>query len=162
MIRYPRGCGEGVAWRGAAFETLPVGRGRCLREGSDVAVLSIGTVGNAAAHAAERAARQGVQAAHYDLRFVKPLDETLLDEVGRRFRHVVTVEDGALRGGVGEAVAAFFNERGYDVRVESLGIGDQWVEHGTPAQLHALCGYDEESILRALLEAGRSSCACGA
>ena len=90
------------------------------------------------------------------------LDETLLDEVGRRFRHVVTVEDGALRGGVGEAVAAFFNERGYDVRVESLGIGDQWVEHGTPAQLHALCGYDEESILRALLEAGRSSCACGA
>ena len=162
MIRYPRGCGEGVAWRGAAFEALPVGRGRCLREGCDVAVLSIGTVGNAAARAVGRASGEGVQAAHYDLRFVKPLDETLLDEVGRRFRHVVTVEDGALRGGVGEAVAAFFNERGYDVRVESLGIGDQWVEHGTPAQLHALCGYDEESIPRALLEAGRSSCACGA
>ena len=127
MIRYPRGCGEGVAWRGAAFEALPVGRGRCLREGCDVAVLSIGTVGNAAARAVGRASGEGVQAAHYDLRFVKPLDETLLDEVGRRFRHVVTVEDGALRGGVGEAVAAFFNERGYDVRVESLGIGDQWV-----------------------------------
>ena len=127
MIRYPRGCGEGVAWRGAAFEALPVGRGRCLREGCDVAVLSIGTVGNAAARAVGRASGEGVQTAHYDLRFVKPLDETLLDEVGRRFRHVVTVEDGALRGGVGEAVAAFFNERGYDVRVESLGIGDQWL-----------------------------------
>lgn len=70
--------------------------------------------------------------AHYDLRFVKPLDEALLDEVGRKFRRVVTVEDGSLRGGVGEAVAAFFNGRGYDVRVQRLGIGDEWVEHGTP------------------------------
>ena len=90
--------------------------------------------------------------AHYDLRFVKPLDEALLDEVGRKFRRVVTVEDGSLRGGVGEAVAAFFNGRSYDVRVQRLGIGDEWVEHGTPGQLYALCGYDEEGILRALLD----------
>ena len=153
MIRYPRGCGEGLPWRGVAFETLPVGRGRKLREGSDVALVTVGTVGNAAARAAERAAEAGVEAAHYDLRFVKPLDEALLDEVGRRFRRVITVEDGCLRGGVGEAVTVFFTSRGYDVQVARLGIGDEWVEHGTPAQLKAFCGYDEEGILRALLAA---------
>ena len=153
MIRYPRGCGEGLPWRGVAFETLPVGRGRKLREGSDVALVTVGTVGNAAARAAERAAAEGVEAAHYDLRFVKPLDETLLDEVGRRFRRVITVEDGCLRGGVGEAVTIFFASHGYDVEVTRLGIGDEWVEHGTPAQLKALCGYDEAAILRALLAA---------
>ena len=152
MIRYPRGCGEGRMWRGARFETLPVGRGRKLRDGADVALVTVGTVGNAAARAAARAAEEGVSAAHYDLRFAKPLDEELLLEVGAKFRRVVTVEDGALRGGVGEAVAAFFNARGLDVSVRSLGIGDEWVEHGTPAQLYALCGYDEEGILKALLE----------
>ena len=151
MIRYPRGNGEGLPWRGTAFEELPVGRGRKLREGSDVALVTIGTTGNAAARAAERASAGGVEAAHYDLRYVKPLDEVLLDEVGRRFRRVITVEDGCLRGGVGEAVTVFFATHGYDVKVTRLGIGDQWVEHGTPAQLKALCGYDEDSILRTLL-----------
>jgi len=150
MIRYPRGAGAGAPWEGRPFEKLPVGRGRRLRAGSDVALLTIGTPGNEAAAAAERAAAAGTSVAHYDLRYVKPLDEELLDEVGRTFRRVVTVEDGCLRGGVGEAVAAFFNRRGYSVAVRSLGIGDMWVEHGTPAQLHALCGYDEEHILAAL------------
>ena len=152
MIRYPRGLGEGLPWRGLPFETLPVGRGRRLREGRDVALVTVGTVGNAAARAAEHAAAQGAEAAHYDLRWVKPLDTELLDEVGRTFRRVITVEDGCLRGGVGEAVAAYFNARGYDAHVTCLGIGDAWVEHGTPEQLHALCGYDEESILRALTQ----------
>lgn len=155
MIRYPRGNGAGRLWRGVPFEALPVGRGRRLREGTDVALVTVGTVGNAAARAAERAAEKGVSVAHYDLRFVKPLDEALLAEVGAEFRHVVTVEDGSLRGGVGEAVTAFFNARGCEVAVHSLGIGDEWVEHGTPAQLYALCGYDEEGILRALLAAGK-------
>ena len=150
MIRYPRGHGEGLLWRGMPFEALPVGRGRRLREGRDVALVTVGTVGNAAARAAERAAAGGVEAAHYDLRWVKPLDTELLDEVGRTFRRVVTVEDGCLRGGVGEAVAAYFNARDYDAHVTSLGIGDEWVEHGTPEQLHTLCGYDEEAIFRAL------------
>ena len=154
MIRYPRGNGAGRLWRGVPFEALPVGRGRRLREGTDVALVTVGTVGNAADRAAERAAEKGVSVAHYDLRFVKPLDEALLAEVGAKFRHVVTVEDGSLRGGVGEAVTAFFNARGCEVAVHSLGIGDEWVEHGTPAQLYALCGYDEEGILRALLAAG--------
>ncbi len=152
MIRYPRGGGAGAAWEGMPFETLPEGRGRRLRTGSDVALLTVGTTGNAGARAAERASAAGTSVAHYDLRFVKPLDEELLDEVGRTFRRVVTVEDGCLRGGVGEAVAAFFNRRGHDVAVRTLGIGDAWIDHGTPAELYALCGYDEEGILRALTE----------
>jgi len=150
MIRYPRGNGAGAAWRDEAFEPIPAGRGRKLREGGDVALLTVGTTGNAGARAAERAARQGVGVAHYDLRFAKPLDEELLREVAGRFRRVVTVEDGCLRGGVGEAVAAFFNSCGSPARVVRLGIGDHWVEHGKPAELQALCGYDEEGIFRAL------------
>lgn len=154
LLRYPRGCGTGVAWRGEPFAELPVGRGRCLRAGDaacDTALLTIGTTGNAGARAAERAAAEGRAVAHYDLRYVKPLDETILAEAGRRFRRVVTVEDGCLRGGVGEAVAAWFNAHGCAVAVESLGIGDAWVSHGTPEQLHALCGYDEDAIFRALM-----------
>ena len=150
LIRYPRGAGAGAEWQGEPFETLPTGKGRRLREGSDVALLTIGTVGNAGLRAAERAAAEGVSVAHYDLRFAKPLDEELLTEVGGRFPRVVTVEDGSLRGGVGEAVAAWFNSHGFHPAVRSLGVGDRWVEHGTPAQLHALCGYDEESIYRAV------------
>ena len=150
MIRYPRGCGAGVPWRVVPFEALPVGRGRRLREGSDVALLSIGTAGNFAAEAARRAAAEGLSVAHYDLRFAKPLDEELLREVGRTFRKVLTVEDGAVRGGVGEAVAAFFPEHGYAVSVRTLGIGDAFVEHGTPEQLRAQCGYDADGILHVL------------
>lgn len=150
MIRYPRGCGAGVPWRDVPFEALPVGRGRRLREGSDVALLSIGTAGNFAAEAARRAAAEGLSVAHYDLRFAKPLDEELLREVGRTFRKVLTVEDGAVRGGVGEAVAAFFPEHGYAVSVRTLGIGDAFVEHGTPEQLRAQCGYDADGILHVL------------
>lgn len=150
MIRYPRGNGAGASWQGEPFEQLPTGRGRCLREGGDVALLTVGPVGNAGTRAADRAAAGGVSVAHYDLRFAKPLDEELLAEVGKRFRRVVTVEDGSLRGGVGEAVTAWFNSHGFEVAVRSLGVGDRWIEHGTPAQLHALCGYDEESIYREL------------
>lgn len=150
MIRYPRGCGAGAPWRGEPFTALETGRGRCLREGQDVAVLTIGTVGNFAAEAVERAASEGISAAHYDLRFVRPLDEELLHAVGRTFRRVVTVEDGVVRGGVGEAVAAFFNAHAYPVQVERLGIPDAFVEHGTPAELYAQCGYDADGILHAL------------
>ncbi len=150
MIRYPRGAGAGAEWQGMPFEVLPAGKGRRLREGRDVALLTVGTTGNAGARAVERAEAEGVSVAHYDLRFVKPLDEELLAEVGARFDRVVTVEDGALRGGVGEAVTAWFNSHGFRPSVRSLGVGDEWVEHGTPEQLHALCGYDEEHILQAL------------
>ena len=145
-IRYPRGNGAGVAWRDEPFAAMEIGRGRCLKEGERIAVLTIGTVGNFASEAIARMEADGIRVAHYDLRFAKPLDQELLHEVGRKFRCVVTVEDGALRGGVGEAVVAFFCEHGYLPKVVSLGIPDRFVEHGTPAQLYAQCGYDAEGI----------------
>lgn len=149
-IRYPRGNGAGVAWRDEPFAAMEIGRGRCLKEGERIAVLTIGTVGNFASEAIARVEADGIRVAHYDLRFAKPLDQELLHEVGRKFRCVVTVEDGALRGGVGEAVVAFFCEHGYLPKVVSLGIPDRFVEHGTPAQLYAQCGYDAEGIYRTL------------
>ena len=149
-IRYPRGNGAGVAWRDEPFAAMEIGRGRCLKEGERIAVLTIGTVGNFASDAIARMEADGIRVAHYDLRFAKPLDQELLHEVGRKFRCVVTVEDGALRGGVGEAVVAFFCEHGYLPKVVSLGIPDRFVEHGTPAQLYAQCGYDAEGIYRTL------------
>lgn len=149
-IRYPRGNGAGVAWRDEPFAAMEIGRGRCLKEGERIVVLTIGTVGNFASEAIARMEADGIRVAHYDLRFAKPLDQELLHEVGRKFRCVVTVEDGALRGGVGEAVVAFFCEHGYLPKVVSLGIPDRFVEHGTPAQLYAQCGYDAEGIYRTL------------
>ena len=149
-IRYPRGNGAGVAWRDEPFAAMEIGRGRCLKEGERIAVLTIGTVGNFASEAIARMEADGIRVAHYDLRFAKPLDQELLHEVGRKFRCVVTVEDGALRGGVGEAVVVFFCEHGYLPKVVSLGIPDRFVEHGTPAQLYAQCGYDAEGIYRTL------------
>lgn len=149
-IRYPRGNGAGVAWRDEPFAAMEIGRGRCLKEGERIAVLTIGTVGNFASEAIARMEADGIRVAHYDLRFAKPLDQELLHEVGRKFRCVVTVEDGALRGGVGEVVVAFFCEHGYLPKVVSLGIPDRFVEHGTPAQLYAQCGYDAEGIYRTL------------
>ena len=149
-IRYPRGNGAGVAWRDEPFAAMEIGRGRCLKDGERIAVLTIGTVGNFASEAIARMEADGIRVAHYDLRFAKPLDQELLHEVGRKFRCVVTVEDGALRGGVGEAVVAFFCEHGYLPKVVNLGIPDRFVEHGTPAQLYAQCGYDAEGIYRTL------------
>ncbi|MBQ7856404.1 MAG: 1-deoxy-D-xylulose-5-phosphate synthase [Alistipes sp.] len=149
-IRYPRGGGRGVEWRGCEFELLPIGRGRVLREGGDVAVLAIGKGCDAAMRAADMAAAEGVDVAVYDLRYAKPLDEGLLQEVATKFSRVVTVEDGVLRGGVGEAVTKFFADAGADVKVTTLGIDDRFVEQGTPAELYAECGYDAEGILQSI------------
>lgn len=151
-IRYPRGAGAGAEWRDMPFATIPIGKGCCLKEGRDAAVITVGTVGNFAAEAVARAAGNGIDAAHYDLRYAKPLDETLLSEIGAKFDRVVTVEDGILRGGVGEAVTAFFNSHGFNVHVRPLGIDDRFVEQGTPAELYAQCGYDADGIYRALVE----------
>ena len=152
-IRYPRGCGEGVEWRGMPFEPVPTGKGRRLKDGKDMAVISIGTAGNNAAEAIEAIERSGlVTIAHYDLRFAKPLDEELLREAATRFDRILTVEDGILRGGVGEAIADFFAENGFSPHIRSLGINDNFVEQGTVAQLQALCGYDAEGILRTIKE----------
>ena len=151
IVRYPKGAGPGAEWRCKGFSEIPVGKGRMMRDGTDVAVLTFGPVGNFAAAAAERAASDDVSAAHYDLRFAKPLDEELLHEVGRGFRRVITVEDGVVAGGVGTAVEEFFARNGYDVRVEKLGVGDSFVTHGSMAELYRLCGYDAEGIYHALM-----------
>ena len=146
-IRYPRGCGVGVEWKGAAFETIPTGKGRKIKDGEDLAILSIGHVGNAAAEAIKSVeVEESATIAHYDLRFAKPLDEELLHEVGKRFKQVITIEDGALRGGVGEAVVSFFNGYDYDTKVTKLGIDDNFIEHGTLEELHAICGFDIKGI----------------
>lgn len=150
MIRYPRGRGEGVAWREEPFTLIETGRGLCLKAGKEVAVLTIGTTAGEAAKAIAEAQKSGIDAAHYDLRFVKPLDQTLLDEVAADFKRIITVEDGSLRGGVGEAVEAYLHEQGYRGEVIRLGIPDRWVRHAKPAEQYAACGFDSDSILKAI------------
>ena len=155
VIRYPRGRGYLRDWRCPLAE-VPVGRGRKLRDGRDLAVITLGPIGHAAAEAitrveAERAAEgRPVAVAHYDLRFLKPLDTELLDEVGRTFRRVVTVEDGVRAGGMGSAVLEYFADHDCDVHVERLGLPDQFVEHGDLASLHHLVGIDAEGIAAAI------------
>ncbi len=146
VIRYPRGRGEGVEWRGKDFVNLPIGLGECLRQGQGVAIISVGTTAAFAAQAADRLSTEGHSVAHYDMRYVKPLDQKMLAAISREFKHVITVEDGALRGGVGEAIVALFGRLGSDTKVQTLGIPDVFVEHGTPAELYAECGYDAEGI----------------
>lgn len=150
-IRYPRGRGPGELSSGD-FITLPIGKGRILREGRDVAVLSIGHIGNAAAKAVELAARQGVDALHADLRYVKPLDSELLHRIGREFTRVITVEDGTVVGGAGSAVAEFMAANGYTPRIDMVGLPDLFVEHGSIRELHAEYGLDAEGILRHIVE----------
>ena len=147
VIRYPRGRGVLADWR-CALEEVPVGKGRCLKEGTDMAVLSIGPIGYQAIKAIEQAeAETGMSIAHYDMRFVKPLDEELLTEVGQRFKRIITLEDGALTGGMGSAVLEFMSAHGFTPKVERLGIPDCFVEHGKVSELYKLCGIDAESIL---------------
>ncbi len=152
-LRYPRGCGVGVEWKGKPFKMIPMGKGRCLKDGEDMAILSIGHVGNAAAEAIKNVElSHTIRIAHYDMRFAKPLDEELLHEVGKRFSKVITIEDGVLRGGIGEAITSFLNENGYTTKVIKLGIGDSFIEHGTLGQLHAICGFDVSGIERTIKE----------
>ncbi len=146
VIRYPRGGGEGATWRGVEFKELPVGRGEYLREGQDLAIITIGTTSSFASNAIERLVGEGYSPAHYDLRYVKPLDEDMLRDIASKFKHVITVEDGALRGGVGEAITAIFNKMEATIRVKSLGIPDRFIDHGTPTELYAECGYDADGI----------------
>ena len=153
VIRYPRGCGSLVDWR-CPLEAVPVGRGRRLKQGTHVAVLSYGPIGTEAAKAIAQAeaARPGLSVAHYDLRFAKPLDADLLTEVMQQFKHIVTVEDGARIGGIGSAVREWADDHGFSPTITRLGIPDEFVEHGTVPQLRALCGLDAEHIAQALLK----------
>ena len=134
VIRYPRGKGELENWQNT-MELLPVGKGRQLHEGSDIAVLSIGSIGNEVIKAVKTAEKEGISVAHYDMIFLKPLDETLLHNIGKRFAHIITVENGTVIGGLGTAVAEFMCEHGYTPRIKRIGIPDAFIEHGSIPEL---------------------------
>ncbi|GAA4803785.1 1-deoxy-D-xylulose-5-phosphate synthase [Olivibacter ginsenosidimutans] len=146
VIRYPRGQGVMPDWR-RPFKELAIGQGRKICEGEELAILSIGHVGNEVVKACISLNSDGIFPAHYDLRFVKPLDEELLHEVFRKFDKVITVEDGCLQGGMGSAVLEFMADHDYHAKVIRLGIPDHFIEHGEPNQLWAECGYDGAHIV---------------
>ena len=150
-IRYPRGRGVLVDWR-CPLEKIEIGKGQQLKSGKDIAVLTLGPIGNAAMQAiAEAEAESGKSIAHYDLRFLKPLDEKILDEIGQNFKAIVTIEDGVLKGGMGSAVLEFMADQGYSPSVRRIGLPDSFVQHGTPQELYRICGMDVESIKNVLL-----------
>ena len=151
-IRYPRGKGVLVDWK-CPLEAVEVGKGRKLKDGTDVAVITLGPVGNVAARAISRAeADKGCSVAHYDLRFLKPLDEAMLHEIGQRFARVVTLEDGVLKGGMGSAVLEFMSDNGYHPVVRRLGIPDRFIQHGAVPELQVICGIDETNIYNTIIQ----------
>lgn len=144
-IRFPRGQGVNPQWK-TPFEEMPVGQGRMICDGEDVAILSLGPLGNYVLEACSELNVEGIYPAHFDMRFVKPLDASLMHNVFSRFDKVITLEDGCLPGGFGSAILEFMADNGYHAHVIRLGIPDRVVEHGEPEQLHKECGYDVESI----------------
>ncbi|MBO4587555.1 MAG: 1-deoxy-D-xylulose-5-phosphate synthase [Bacteroidales bacterium] len=151
VIRYPRGAAEHSDWH-TPMEKIAIGRGRCLRRGDEVAILTLGPIGNRALEAAERLRQKGVSAAVYDMRFLKPIDTEILDYIiAGGFRKVVTVEDGVKKGGLGSAVVEYFEAHLCPTPVTILGLPDRFIEHGSVAELHRECGLDIDSIVEAAL-----------
>ena len=150
-IRYPRGNGVLTEWK-TPLQLVKVGTGRKVRSGDDVAILTIGPMGNNALKACEQLEQKNISAALYDMRFVKPLDELLLHEVFGKFKQVITVEDGCLMGGMGSAIVEFMTDHGYTAQVKRLGIPDKLVEHGTQDELYAECHYDTAAMVEACVE----------
>lgn len=151
VIRYPRGKGTLVDWR-CPLETVEVGKGRCITEGTDVALLTLGPIGKVMEEAVAQAKKQGVSVAHYDMRFLKPIDTDILRKVGENFKYVITLEDGTVKGGLGSAVLEYMAAHGYTPKVEIMGIPDEFIEHGAPEELYRLCKMDKEDVLRAILK----------
>ena len=150
VIRYPRGGGVLQDWR-CPFEEVPVGKGRKLHDGDDVAVLSIGPIGNNVTEAIA-ALGDSISVAHYDMRFLKPIDEDILEEVGRKFKRVITVENGVKKGGLGSAVLEWMNDHDYQPKVLRLGLPDEFVEHGTVNELQDIVGIGMDGIIKAIKE----------
>jgi len=146
VIRYPRGKGVMTEWK-TPMKHIKPGTGRKVVSGDDLAILSIGHIGNKALEATEILEKEGISMAHYDMRFAKPLDELLLHEVFGKFKHVITIEDGCLQGGMGSAVLEFMCDHGYQSQVTRLGIEDRFIEHGTQEELYTECHYNLEDIL---------------
>ena len=158
VIRYPRGKGTTAEWHNTPVR-IALGTGEKLKDGSDIAVLTIGTIAYQARKAREQIERENadIGIAHYDMRFIKPLDEKILHEVGKKFEKVITIEDGVIQGGFGSAVLEFFADNGYRVQTKRLGIPDTFVEHGTPDELYSMLGLDTEGIANSIREMIRTS-----
>lgn len=150
VIRYPRGRGVLEDWR-CPMQEVPVGKGRCLKEGTDVAVLSLGPIGNNVTQAIKELASQDISIAHYDMRFLKPIDEEILSYVGAHFCRIITIEDGVRNGGLGSAVLEYMADHNLHPNIIRLGLPDHFVEHGTPEELYQIVGLDVESIKKAIL-----------
>ncbi|MCB0409044.1 MAG: 1-deoxy-D-xylulose-5-phosphate synthase [Flavobacteriales bacterium] len=145
-IRYPRGNGSMVEWK-TPFKKIKIGTGQRLKTGDDIAILSIGAIGTEAAKAIEKLEKEGLSVAHYDMRFIKPLDEILLHEVFSKFDKIITLEDGCIIGGLGSAVLEFMADNNYQASVKRLGIPDKFIEHGTQDELYNECFYDVNAIV---------------
>ena len=146
-IRYPRGNGSMVEWK-TPFKKINIGEGKRLKNGNDVAILSIGSIGNEAIKAIEVLEKEGLSVAHYDMRFVKPIDELMLHEVFIKFNKVITVEDGCVVGGMGSAVVEFMSDNNYTATIKRMGVPDRFVEHGTQEELYAECFYNADAIIK--------------
>lgn len=152
VIRYPRGKGYIVDWK-QPMKKVKIGKGEQLKAGKDLAVITIGTMAHSAARAIEKVERENeISIAHYDMRFLKPLDTEMLHEIASNFKQIVTIEDGVINGGFGSAVLEFMADNNYKLNVKRLGINDTFVEHGTPEQLYNMLGLDIEGIAKSLLE----------
>jgi len=148
VIRYPRGRGVTEEWR-QPFSEIETGTGQQLKEGSDLAILSLGPIGNEATKAIRMLEKEDIHAAHYDMRFLKPLDNILLKSIFSKFDRIITLEDASIVGGLGSAVIEYMNDNSYKAKVIRLGIPDRFVDHGTQAELYHECGYDAEGITKA-------------
>ena len=151
VIRYPRGNGSLSEWR-CPLETVEVGKARTIHDGTDVAMLTIGPIGKLMEEVVTKASEKGISVAHYDMRFLKPLDTEKLDEIGRKFNKIITIEDGTVVGGLGSAVTDCLSSKGYTPAIKHIGIPDKFIEHGTTKELYNLCGMDSVSVLKAIID----------
>ncbi len=149
-IRYPRGKGIIADWHNE-MQVLPVGKGRRMSEGEGVAVLSIGHIGNEVIEVVNRLTEQGIKVGHYDMIYVKPIDEEILDEATKRYHSIITIEDGTVMGGLGSAVAEWLTRHDRTTRLRMLGVQDEFVHQGTVAQLYERCGMDAQSLEKTIL-----------
>jgi 1-deoxy-D-xylulose-5-phosphate synthase len=150
-IRYPRGNGVMQNWK-TPFKEIKIGTARKLTNGSDIAILSIGHIGNYVTQAMLELEAQDIHVSHYDMRFAKPIDQTTLHEVFSKFDKVISIEDGCVIGGMGSAVVEFMAENGYSATVKRLGIPDRFIDHGEQVELHAECGFDIKGIVSTAIE----------
>ena len=146
-IRYPRGNGVMIEWK-SEFEKIKIGEGRQIEDGDDIAILSIGHPGNFVIKAQEKFKKNGLNIAHYDMRFVKPLDGDLLHKIFKKYKHIITLEDGCLKGGFGSAILEFMSDNNYSSKIKRLGILDEFIHHGTQEELHEECKFDEKAIIK--------------